>query len=432
MDFGGISFYLFAAASTLYILHFGFYLAGANLYDVWQLRRHFTRQLRAARGHTQPTEPLVTVLIPAHNEEKVIVRCLKSLLASTYASLQIIVVDDASKDDTAKLVRTFKREHNLTDMQLRLVRKRDNIGKGACLNYALRHHAQGEFAMTLDADSILAPDAIRNALSYFHNPRVVGVAAHVHILHEPTVLGVLQRFEHMIGYRSKKVYSLFNCEFVIGGVASTYRMSTLRDVDFYDTDTLTEDIGLSIKIINKGNRKNRIVYAADVVAATEGVESFRSLLRQRYRWKYGSLQNLIKYRRLIGNRSSRYTPMLTFYRMPVALISELLLLLAPFIWFYVLYMTFVQYNLGLIIGAYLTITVYVLITLWSAERLYLRDRLRLSAYAPIAYFVFYIMDLIQFIAICKCLARIHYLILRKEAQSRWSSPERIGKEVTVQ
>ncbi len=193
-------------------------------------------------------------------------------------------------------------------MDLRIVRMRKNVGKGAALNAALRRHARGQFVMTLDADSIIAPDAITNALSYFDDPYVAGVAANVQILEETTALGILQRFEHMIGYRSKKLYSLLNCEFVVGGVASTYRMRVLRKVGFYDTDTLTEDIGLSAKITSLGNRRFRMIYGADVVAKTEGVLTFRALAKQRYRWKYGSIQNLIKYRGMMLNPSRRYTP----------------------------------------------------------------------------------------------------------------------------
>jgi biofilm PGA synthesis N-glycosyltransferase PgaC len=430
MDFGSFTFYLFACVSTLYVVHFGFYLVGANLYDIWQFKRHFKQRWMAAQGLSPLFHPLVSVLVPAHNEEKVVARCLESLIRSTYDRIEILVVDDASSDKTPKVVRKFIKEHK--DFTIRLIRQKENTGKGGALNNALRDHAKGELAMTLDADSMVASTAITNAVSYFHDPKVVGVAAHVHIIEEHSVLGVLQKFEHMVGYRSKKAYSLFNCEFVIGGVASTYRMDILRRVGFYDTDTLTEDIGLSTKIVNQGNRANRILYGADVVAITEGVETFRALLKQRYRWKYGSLQNLVKYRRLIGRFDHNFSRMLTLYRMPMAVISELVLLTTPVVWGYVIYASLGQYSLGLILGAYLTITTYMLITLWSAESIRFTERLRMSFYAPIAYFIFYIMDLVQLVAIVRCLAHIHYLLRRKDTGSTWVSPKRVGREVAVQ
>ena len=203
---------------------------------------------------------------------------------------------------------------------------------------------------------------------------MAGVAANVQILEETTVLGLLQRFEHMIGYRSKKTFSLANCEFVVGGVASTYRMRVLRKVGFYDTDTLTEDIGLSAKITSLGNRRFRMVYGADVVAKTEGVLTLRALAKQRYRWKFGSLQNLIKYRGMILNPSSRYTRTLTYYRMPMAMLSEFTLLVSPLAWTYAVHWSLVTQTPALIIGAYATITAYTLLTVWMDENLTVRER----------------------------------------------------------
>jgi cellulose synthase/poly-beta-1,6-N-acetylglucosamine synthase-like glycosyltransferase len=242
---------------------------------------------------------------------------------------------------------------------------------------------------------------------------------------------VLQRFEHMIGYRSKKLYSVTGCEFVVGGVASTYRMRVLRKVGFYDTDTLTEDIGLSTKITSLGNRRFKMVYGADVVAMTEGVLTFRALARQRYRWKYGSLQNLVKYRRMMLNPSRRFTRTLTMYRMPMAVFSEFTLLVSPLAWTYAVYISLTQYTPALVIGAYATITAYTLLTIWMDENLSRRECLRLSLYAPTAYFVFYIMDLIQLTAIVRCLIRTRSLVRHRDVGSTWSSPKRAGKLVVT-
>jgi poly-beta-1,6-N-acetyl-D-glucosamine synthase len=419
-------FYIFATVSTLYVVHFGVYLVGANFYDIWQFRHKHRKAARKPRK----SEPLVSVLVPAHNEEKVIVRCLNSICDSTYRNLQIIVVDDASKDSTAKFVKDYIVRHPKRDITL--VRRRKNVGKGAALNYALRRKAEGEYSMTVDADSILEKDTIANAIDYFDDPSIIGVAANVRIIEEHTTLGMLQKFEHMIGYRSKKTYSLTKSEFVIGGVASTYRTDILREVKYYDTDTLTEDIGLSIKIIsNKGNRHNRIIYAADVTALTEGVDNFKALLRQRFRWKYGSLQNVVKYRHLMFNLDKRFTRRLTFYRLPLVVVSELAILFIPASWGYVLFISFSEQTLQLIIGAYLTITAYTFINLWFDEHIKRWHRLRLSIYAPIMYFIFYVMDLVQFIAVVKCLLRVRRLAGGKDRASTWVSPQRVGRQVVA-
>ncbi len=442
MDIALMIFWLFASVSILYVLHFGLYLVGANFYDVWQQRRKGMRGVRLPDGYAAecaatatwtrralPELPgLVSIAIAAHNEEPVIVRTLDSIRRSTYRSFEVLVADDASADLTGRLVRDYQVRH--PEMDLRIVRMRKNVGKGAALNSAIRRHARGQFVMMLDADSIIEPDAITNALSYFDDPYVAGVAANVQILEETTVLGLLQRFEHMIGYRSKKLYSLLNCEFVVGGVASTYRMRVLRKVGFYDTDTQTEDIGLSAKITSLGNRRFRMVYASDVVAKTEGVLTLRALAKQRYRWKYGSLQNLIKYRHMVLNPSRRYTSTLTCYRMPMALLSEFTLLVSPLALTYAVYWSLVARTPGLILGAYATITAYTLLTIWMDENLTERERVRLSMYAPTAYFLFYVMDLVQLTAAFRCIASSRGLFRRPETNT-WKSPQRAGSVVVL-
>jgi cellulose synthase/poly-beta-1,6-N-acetylglucosamine synthase-like glycosyltransferase len=439
----GVQFYLFAGVSLLYVVHFGFYLVGANFYDIWQHRRrhHLGRHTLAGvegecaatavwtQPYTAEVPGLVSIVIAAHNEEQVIARSLDSIRLSSYPFYEVLIADDASTDRTERVVQDYRARH--PEMDIQLYRMQENVGKGAALNAVLHRHARGEYVMTLDADSLITPNAVANALSYFEDPCVAGVAANVEIIDEPTVLGVLQRFEHMIGYRSKKLYSVTRCEFVVGGVASTYRMRVLRKVGFYDTDTLTEDIGLSTKISSLGNRRFKLVYGADVVAMTEGVLTLRALARQRYRWKYGSMQNLVKYRRMILNPSRRYTRTLTMYRMPMAVLSEFTLLVSPLAWTYAVYISLTQYTPALVLGAYATITAYTLLTIWMDENLSRQGRLRLSLYAPTAYFVFYIMDLIQLTAIVRCLIRTRSLVRRRDAGNTWASPKRAGKLVVT-
>jgi biofilm PGA synthesis N-glycosyltransferase PgaC len=430
MSFTLFTAYVFATVSALYILHFGFYLIGANIYDVWQARRQHEQYFKAATGQTHTYNPLVTIAISAHNEELVIVRCLESIRRSHYKHLQVLLVDDSSQDKTYQLAQEYAKRY--PGFPLQVLQRKERGGKGSALNYALKGFGQGELVMTLDADSVLHTDAIANAVSYFTDTTIVGVAANVKILDDFTVLGVLQRLEHLVGYRSKKVYSITNCEFVVGGVASTYRMDVIRSYGFYDTDSITEDIGLSMKVVSHGNRVNRIVYASDVVASTEGVTTFHGLLRQRYRWKYGSLQNLIKYRRLILEHDTKtYTPWLLFYRLPMAIASEFALLFAPVIWVYVLYWTLAAGSLHLMIGAYVIITLYTIMTIWFGEHMSSRDRLHLTMYAFTAYFIFYIMDAIQLISMLRCLRRGYRLLQQKNDGAVWVSPKRIGQEIAA-
>lgn len=414
-----IMLYLFILVGMLNLIHFWFYLAGANIYDIWQFFRH--RRLPREKHRERP---LVSVLIPAHNEAKSIIRCLESVRTSSYRKYEVIVINDASTDATHKLVARYIKRH--PNRKIKLLWKRKNVGKAEALNHALRHVAKGKYVMMLDADSVLHKDAIKNALRYFQNPNVVGVAANVRILDSNTLLGLLQKFEHMIGYRAKKFYSITNSEFIIGGVASTYRRDVVKQVGYYDKDTVTEDIGLSLKVVALGNKQNRIVYGVDVVAFTEGVQTFKALLRQRFRWKMGSLQNLVKYRKLFGKNSPDHSRVLTMYRLPMAILGEILLLTEPFVLIFAAYLTIAYGKPQLFIGAYLAITIYVLLNLWPDEHTTFRRKCYLSLYAPIMYFVFYIMDLIQVVSIIRCLISIKQILRKTASSATWVSPERPG------
>lgn len=414
-------YFLFITVGLINTIHLGLYIAGANIYDIWQYRRQSSQP---SRPHTK--RPLISVIVPAHNEALVIERCLESIRTSSYRKIELIIHNDHSTDDTRKIVEAYKKKY--PKFSLRLVNRRHQAGKADGVNYCIKHFAQGELVMTLDADCVLRKDAIKNAVSYFADTKVVGVAANVRLMDKTTVLGVLQKFEHMIGYRSKKFYTVANCEFIVGGVASTYRREIIKQVKYYDTDTTTEDIGLSMKIVALGNREHRIVYAADVVAMTEGAHTFGALLKQRYRWKMGCLQNLIKHANIIGENSAKFSRSLTCYRIPMAFLSEIILLIQPFIIGYILFLSLRYQTLGLFIGAYITITAYVLLTIWPDEHSSIRRKLIMSLYAPGLYFAFYIMDFIQVVSIVRCLLRPGQILRHVKQEAIWVSPERAGQQ----
>jgi poly-beta-1,6-N-acetyl-D-glucosamine synthase len=445
-----ILFYLFIVVGLINLAHIVFYLIGANLYDV---RAYYISHNKG--NNLREYKPLVSVLIPAFNEELVIERSLQSVWNNTYDNIELIVINDGSHDgtsetvqryinsrtrayreDTPKLSRTkfslkreWKRGKKPMYRRIKLVEK-SNGGKASALNRGLKYHARGELIMTLDADSLIHKNAIANVIKYFDNPKVAGVAANVRIIEKPSVIGMLQRFEHMIGYRSKKFFTLANCELIVGGVGSTYRRSVLDVVGNYDTDTITEDIGLSIKIAAQGNKKYRLVYASDVTAMTEGVSGFKALLNQRYRWKLGNLQNIIKYRSMTFSKDSRYTKSMTWYRMPMAFLGELLILLEPVALSYVMYLSIKYATIGMFLGAYMTITIYILLTIWPDEHMTFWNKVKASMYAPVLYFVFYLMNVVQLFSILKCLVNRKEIVNLSTAKGTWISPERAGGTAT--
>jgi poly-beta-1,6-N-acetyl-D-glucosamine synthase len=233
----------------------------------------------------------------------------------------------------------------------------------------------------------------------------------------------------MVGYRSKKFFSVTNSEIVVGGVASTYRRETMKKVGYYDDDIMTEDIALSLKVVAQGNKENRIVYGVDVVAMTEGVLTFKALLRQRYRWKMGNLQSILKYRHLFANRDDAYSRMLTWYRIPMAFFGEILLLLEPFALAYIVYLCIKMDSLIIILGAYVTITIYLLWNVFHDEHMDFVKKLKTAGYAPVMYFIMYIMNVVQLVAIIRCLINYQKVLRKVKTSSTWTSPERQGLEL---
>lgn len=444
-----ILFYIFIVVGTIHLVHFALFLIGGNLYDV----KYFNRNRRPRRD--KKNHPLVTVLVPAYNEELVIERCLQSIWNNTYPDIDIVVISDGSTDGTASAVQRFMDGRTRTYRQTkpRLLRTKNSLrrewqrgggkvnrriklvqqsnhGKGAALNRGLRYHTRGELVMAIDADSTLHPKAVANVIKYFEDPRVAGVAANVRIIEKNRVLAIMQRFEHMVGYRSKKFFTLTNSELIVGGVASTYRRSILQKVGNYDTDTVTEDIGLSMKVAALGNKKNRLVYAYDVAAMTEGVGDFSTLLRQRYRWKLGNLQNLVKYRQIMFSRNPKYSFGLRWYRMPMAYIGELMLLLEPIALGYVVYLSVRYFTPVLLMTAYMAITAYLLLVIWPDEHMSIKGKLKASLYVPFLYFIFYIMNAVQFISVVRCLKNHKTIVGLSSGHTNWISPKRAGGSIS--
>jgi biofilm PGA synthesis N-glycosyltransferase PgaC len=441
-----ILFYIFIVVGAFHLIHFALFLVGANIYDIKAFRSRVS-----AKPRKSGKNPLVSVLIPAYNEESVIERSLQSVWNNTYPNIEIVVVSDGSTDGTVaainkfidgrtksyrqvrpKIVRTknglkrvWQRGRTPINRRIKLVQQR-NGGKASALNRAMRYHTRGKLVMTLDADSLLHRKAIDNVIKYFDDPAVAAVAANVRIIEKNSVLGILQRFEHMVGYRSKKFFSIANAELIIGGVGSTYRRSVLQTVNYFDEDTVTEDIGLSMKVAALGNKQNKLIYAYDVAAMTEGVGDLPTLLRQRYRWKLGNLQNLVKYRKMLLSRDSKFSKSLSWYRMPLAFIGELLLLLEPVSLGYVTYLSVKYFTLSLVIGAYMTICVYLLLIIWPDEHLTIKGKVKASLYVPLLYFIFYIMNAVQLISVVRCLINHKTVTGRSAGHTSWISPKRAG------
>ncbi|HKF39452.1 MAG TPA: glycosyltransferase, partial [Candidatus Acidoferrum sp.] len=280
----GIVQWLRFGIATVFIL--GIFLVSGRALIIGILA--IIEKLRPDRAKLADPPPAVTVLIPAHNEESVIVQTVTSVLLSDLNDIRVIVVDDGSTDRTLELLET-----NFGRNQAVHIIHQVNRGKAAALNHALSH-AQTEMVVTIDADTEIEPDAIRLLLRHFSDPKVAAVAGNVKVGNRSRWLTRWQALEYITSQNmEKRAFDLLNCITVVPGALGAWRKRAIEDGGGITADTVAEDADLTIGIRRLGWR---ITYDEDAIAWTEAPETPTALVRQRFRWTFGTLQSFWKHR----------------------------------------------------------------------------------------------------------------------------------------
>jgi len=230
--------------------------------------------------------PLVTILIPSHNEETVIHNAVKSVQRINYPNIEIIVIDDGSFDHTSEIAKEFERKGHL-----RVIYK-ENAGKASALNRGISE-ALGEYVLCMDADSLLNEDVLLNAMSYFENDsEVAAVAGRVQVGNDHNLLLQFQKLEYITGLNLfKRAQSLLDSVTIIPGPIGVFRKSVLLSLDGYNADTYAEDAELTLRLLTSGYK---VKYSSNLIAITEGPDEIGQLLNQRYRWYRGMVQAIMK------------------------------------------------------------------------------------------------------------------------------------------
>jgi len=267
-------------------------------------------------------QPPVTVIIPAYNEEKVIEQTVRSVLASDYPKLRIIVVDDGSKDDTAEVVREKFREEIAANKVLLL--SKPNSGKAAALNYGLEH-TQDPFYVGIDADTVIAPNAISLLIPHFADPAVGAVAGNAKVGNRVNLWTRWQALEYITSQNfERRALNVFGAVSVVPGAIGAWRTGAVREAGGYHTDTVAEDADLTMSLLETGLR---VANEDRALAFTEAPTTANGLMRQRFRWSFGILQAVWKHGSAIRRRSR-----LGWIALPNIIIFQILLpLVSPFI-----------------------------------------------------------------------------------------------------
>lgn len=235
--------------------------------------------------------PLVSIIVPAYNEEVDAVSSLENLLKQDYPNFNIVFVDDGSKDSTYE--RVCKAFGNHPKMQLLT---KPNGGKASALNYGIAH-TEADYIVCIDADTKLYPDAISIMMRHFFADKaekVGAVAGNVKVGNQCNMLTRWQAIEYTTSQNFDRLaYSAINAITVVPGAIGAFRKKAIEDAGGLTTDTLAEDCDLTIRILRTGYLIENENHA---IALTEAPENLKQFIKQRTRWCFGIMQTFWKNR----------------------------------------------------------------------------------------------------------------------------------------
>lgn len=198
----------------------------------------------------------------------------------------------------------------------------------------------------------------------------------------------------------------------------------MLEVGGYDTDSITEDIDFTMKMIDHfGNSNRQFGYADDVIAYTPPVSRFSQLLKQRYRWKQCRFKALFKHRRVIFNRDAKYTFSLAFWKLPKVFFKEFLMLIDPLLllWIIGIIHHFADFStIFAIFGLYYLFAMATFIP----EELKFWERIRLMMVAPLAYLILYVINIVDWISLMRCLFNMKRIANNEDKTAKWQHVDR--------
>lgn len=343
-----------------YLLVNGVYLL-VHIAALYELRADLKKQAAGTmfQRFSSPFFPGVTVVVPAYNEEAVIVECAQSLLNLNYPELEIIVVNDGSDDTTLSRLRSafdlqpidapvpfdvpsepIETVYQSTDANNLRVIDKENGGRADAVNAGIWLAEQPLFC-TVDADSIIDRDGLLQAVEPFleQPEETVATGGTIRVANGCTIengtidsvglpsnrLAGIQTMEYLRAFYSGRLgLDRLNALMLISGAFGVFRTDLVREVGGYETDSVTEDFELTLRLhryLREQGRDYNVEFVPEPVVWTEVPESRTAFSRQRRRWYRGLLDTMTRHRQMVGRR--RYgSPGLFGY--PAFLLAEVL------------------------------------------------------------------------------------------------------------
>ena len=276
-----IIFYVFSFISVYVQIFF--------LMTFLEKRRHIVHNPDNLELSSYPT---VTIAVPCYNEEKTIDKTIKSLLSLDYPKdkIKIFIIDDGSTDNTWNVIQKFNDNTSVVLLQ------KENGGKHTAINLALEK-TDSEFFGCLDSDSMVHPQSLKRILKYFERDvKTMAVAPSIIVYNPKNVLQYAQSIEYDMSIYTKKMLGFMGGIHVAPGPFSIFRKKVFDELGPYHKAHNTEDQEIALRMQEHGYK---IDHCPDAYVYTVSPNSVIKLYRQRQRWIYGFIKNLIDYRRLL-------------------------------------------------------------------------------------------------------------------------------------
>ncbi|MEK7759473.1 MAG: poly-beta-1,6-N-acetyl-D-glucosamine synthase [Pseudomonadota bacterium] len=406
---------------TIFLYVFFYPLFMAFFWMIGALLFFFRHERKQKRPPKLAEYPFVSILVPCHNEEENIRATIERLEGNRYPDFEIIAINDGSIDQTGTLLGELALQH----ARLRVVTLDQNYGKAMALRAGVLA-SRAEFLMCVDADALLAEDALLWMIPHFlQSGRVAAVTGNPRVLNKRGLLARIQigEFASIIGMVKRSQRDLGRL-FTVSGVHVCFRRRALHEVGYWSAETVTEDIDISWRL---QMHYWDIRYEPRALSWIVVPETLRGLWRQRLRWARGGIEAARKHTYLLGHWSERRMwPVFVEYLLGAVwcyawLLTVILFLctwLLPEIWP-------AEYAVHTLFPRWTGVVLAMTSLLQFAVGLYLDSHYEKGIFRNLYWAIWYPMVYWTLSSITTVVA-IPQVLLRREQQRRvrWQSPER--------
>ncbi len=363
--------------------------------------------------------PLVSILIPAHNERDQLSETIGAVLQTEYPNYEILIINDGSTDGTGAVAERMAQTYS----QIRSLDLLENHGKAAALNFGTLL-AKGEILVTIDADCLLDKKALHWMVWHFQQyPRVGAVTGNPRVRNRTTLLAKIQTGEYasIIGM-IKRTQRLLGKVLTVSGVIAAFRKKAVLECDLWDTDMVTEDINMTWKLEKKFWA---VHYELNAIGWILVPESFKGFWKQRVRWAQGGIEVLRRHKDIwVSWKCRRLWPVYLDYVFGV--VWGLAFVTMAVIWFINLFFPgYIAPEYGISPIPYWNGSVIALVCLIQfLVALSLDSKYDSSLYQHFVWVIWYPVIYWMFNAVAVCAAIPRALTKKLGEKAVWKSPDR--------